>query len=33
MAKTCISKPEIPKILSGADEAVVMLIASEMGQE
>jgi hypothetical protein len=33
MAKTCMSKPEIPKILSGADEAVVVMTVPETGQE
>jgi len=28
-----MSKSEIPKILSGADEAVVVLIVPETGQE
>ena len=32
-AKTRIGKPEIPKFLSGADEAVVVMIFPEMGEE
>jgi hypothetical protein len=32
-AKTCIGKPEIPMFFSGADEVVVVMIASETGQE
>jgi hypothetical protein len=32
-AKTGIGKPEIPKFLSGADEAVVVMIFPETGEE